>query len=424
MLFHKLFKPADAAPAGIQLVGAKTASGFTSAASSVSLTDLTGGIASAPAVGDLVAVYLGTGGSSNPTPAVTTGYTTIADLYASDTYDDNLFVAYKILTAADTTVTLDGNTARASGSWTAYISVWRNVDATYPFDVAPQTNTIINTIYANPPAITPITTGSYIIAGGSGAHAESQRTYSSSNLTGFRSVGINASTTDSTIGGGYEAWVSGAFDPAAFTFSGGTSTSYSTASATLALRPTGKTLPSFITSSGVYFVGNSGTITVPAHQAGDLIVFVNSITGSTTAPSLTSGFTNITTFNNIGSGWSRAARAQYIFSDGTITSLSCATNGSIAIFRNATTVTNAKTVSTAAASGVTSVSVSSNAPTVAGAIYILAGYAGTLLSSTTGLTEAVEFGGYSRVGATYSVVSGTLSMSGNVAPCYFGVEIY
>lgn len=421
---------AAAAATGIQLVGAKTATGFVTSPSTVSLTDLTGGLASAPAAGDVVVVYLGTAGTVNPSPSISFSsvqYTNFVDTYIADTCSANLFVSYKVLTSADTSVRLDGNSQTdAQGSWSAYISVWRGVDNTYPLDVATVTASAASTVLANPPSINPRTTGSYIIAGASGAHTGGVATYSSSDLTDFRSAGINASTTDSTIGGGYNQWTSGAFNPAAFTFSVGSSSTYSNVSATMALREAGQrtVFPTVVASA---YDNGAGTVTVPAHEAGDWIVFVNGVSGSITAPALTSGFTSITTFiNNDTVANDRAARAQYKVSDGTITSLSCSTYGGVVILRNVTGIVfgSTKAVSTTTATAATSFSVTTT-PSVPGGLCIFSGYDPYNFRSASGGTTTIGgFGGKATTDPTSAAITGSLLHWVSVFPCYWGAEFY
>lgn len=212
--------------------------GFVGSSSNIniSLTSLTGGLASAPAAGDFVLVYFGNGDGGLASLTIST-YSQIALLNASDTNDTNLVVGYKFMGATpDTTVTFTGGTASSENAGAVYISVWRNVDTTSPLDVTSTTATGSNSVLCNPPAITPVTAGSYIVSGGSGGHAAGTRTYSSSNLTDFLSAGAN-DVYDVTIGGGYNVWTSGSFDPAQFTFSTSDSTAYSWAAVTVALRP-------------------------------------------------------------------------------------------------------------------------------------------------------------------------------------------
>ena len=236
-------KGAKGAPAGIQYVGGYV-QGFagTSGNLTITLTSLTGGLASSPAAGDLVIVYFGAG-SVQDINLIVSGYTEIVELYSDDTYDTNLAVARKFMGATpDTSFTLtaaSGNTTPTGtldNAGAVAVQVWRGVDSVTPFDVTRTTATGTNTVLCNPPAITPTTNGAIIVSGGAGAHNAGLQTFSSLDLTAFLSAAGN-DVNDATIGLGYHVWTSGSFDPAAFTFSGSDSTSFSWAAVTLALRP-------------------------------------------------------------------------------------------------------------------------------------------------------------------------------------------
>lgn len=220
----------------IVYVGANTQSVSRASNITVTITNLTGGVASAPAGGDLVVAYIGTGGETVDLNLAITGYTEVADLYAnSASRDTNFGVYYKFMPATpDTTFTIAGGFNGSTGSsGIVYISVWRNVDTVNTLDVTSTTSSATNSVLADPPSITPVTSGAVIVSGGFGAEDRGGApTYSSSDLTDFRSL----SDSRGVIGVGYKKWTGGAFDPAAFTFSTSDSTNYSYAAATLALR--------------------------------------------------------------------------------------------------------------------------------------------------------------------------------------------
>lgn len=228
------------ATAGIQYVGGTTAqiTGSTATTTNVSLTGLTGGLASAAAAGDVVVVFYGVGSTVARTLTITTGYTQLASLTIADTYDANLVVAYKRMGGTpDTTVTVSATGATADSGAVA-LQVWRYVDQYAPIDVAVATATSTNSVLADPPVITPATAGAMIIAGGAGAHNAGVATYSSSDLRNFITVGGINNTNDVTVGMGSRAGGSGsAFNPAAFTFSAGNSGQYSWCAVTLVLCP-------------------------------------------------------------------------------------------------------------------------------------------------------------------------------------------
>lgn len=409
-----------AAPAGLVYVGGTVAMG--ASPFYPSLTALTGGIAARAAIGDLVLVIVSIAGST-VSPAVPTvgGYTQITTANGTDTNSVRIYAGYKVLTAADSLVSVSYTST--NGSATAYVSVWRNFDTTYPFDVQAKTASSANSVLADPPAISPITAGAYVVAAGAGATTAGTQTYGSADLTNFLSIGANA-TYDSVVGGGYKQWTSGSFNPGAFTHSGGDTAVYSWAAVSITLRPAGvKTV--FPTVVGSNYSNLAGTVTVPAHQAGDWVVFVNGTTGTTFPPALTSGFTNITTFtnNNTTAAEDKAARAQYIISDGTLSTLSCSTYGGVVILRNVTSLVSSKAGNASASTASTTMPVTYN-PFIPGSLCIFAGYdPDNYRSISSGaLTTIPRFGGYAYSGAIVSAAGGSLLYFASEFPAYFAAE--
>ena len=223
----------------IEFVGSRSVASTSTSNFTVSLTGLTGGLATAPVQGDFVLVVRSWAAGSAADRSMTTssaGWTELVELYSNDTFSTNLAIYYKFMGAIpDTGITLNAHTTGDSSAIAVY--VFRNVDLTTPFDVTQTTVTQTNTGIPNPPAITPTTTNSIIVVAAGSAHNDGTDTYTANYLTSFRTQGGN-STNDSTVGIGYLTWTSGAYDPAAWTFTaGGTTSNYSTASVTMALRP-------------------------------------------------------------------------------------------------------------------------------------------------------------------------------------------
>lgn len=252
MLNKKLLAATSAV--GIEYVGG-TSSAITGSASTtttISLTSLTGGKASAPATGDIVIVYYGTGSVADRAISVTTsGYTQIAKLYANDTIDTNLYVGYKVMgVSADTDVTVSA-TLNAGDSGAVAIQVWRGVDDVLPLNLASTTATGTNSVLCDPPSITPTVSNAVVISGGAGGHsAGASRTFTSSDLSSFITLGGADNTNDVTVGMGFTRYSGSAVNPAAFTFSTTDSTNYSWAAVSLALRPTRTiNIPTFIASA-------------------------------------------------------------------------------------------------------------------------------------------------------------------------------
>jgi hypothetical protein len=197
---------------------------------------LTGGVDTLPRQGDIVIIAVAIASVTNRAFNIS-GYTQIADLFQTDTEATNLFIGYKIMGATpDTSFTLTSGSYSTTQAGTVAVHVWRNIDQTTPLDVTPTTALHVSTIIPNPPSITPTTTKSVIIAVGGAAHTGGVDTFGATYLSNFITIGNN-STDDSTVGMGSLAWTGGAYDPAAWTCTQATSTAFSAASATIALRP-------------------------------------------------------------------------------------------------------------------------------------------------------------------------------------------
>jgi hypothetical protein len=233
MLFQKLL---GANKSSIQYVGGYV-QGFAGTFNDVtiSLTSLTGGLATQPAVGDFVIIYFGTASTLNRN-LVVSGYTEVVELYSNDTYDTNFVIARKFMGATpDTSVTLTGGTLAVADAGTVAVQVWRNVNVASPFDVAGQSR-IDEEATATFPSITPVTTGAVILASAACAHDNGTELYLNSELTNFITTG-QSDTNDSTIGAGYYYWISGSFGPQDMVFGGADSSNFSNASYVIALRP-------------------------------------------------------------------------------------------------------------------------------------------------------------------------------------------
>jgi len=231
----------------ITFVGGVSYSGSSTASiSGISLTSLVGGLDTQPSKDDLVVVAFASASTLNRTLScsgdVSGTYSSAhTELYqaAITSYDTNLATYYQIMgDTSDSTLTLTSITASASDAWAVVIHVWRYVDPANPLDVASTTASASSTTSANPPAITPSTSGVVILAIGAAAVTGLGLYFASSedaSLTFFTTWGN--STNDIGIGmGSYKEWVSGSYDPTVFrpTITG---TSGSWAAATIALRP-------------------------------------------------------------------------------------------------------------------------------------------------------------------------------------------
>lgn len=240
MLAHRLRRSsaAGSAAGGVHFVGGKLLTWPENASQAIPLTDLTGGVASAPGPGDLVIIAFGFRADTNQDLAIVTGgYTEVADLFGSDTISAQLGVFYKVMSGSpDISVTVGSTTATDDGQPYAAIHVWRGIDGTTPMDVAATIATGASSTIPNPPAITPVTAGAIII--GIGLSGNISSTGGAYTHPAFSNL-VTAGTLDGcSIAIGSIQWPgSGAYDPAAFGISWSNSTVPGWCAATLALRP-------------------------------------------------------------------------------------------------------------------------------------------------------------------------------------------
>jgi hypothetical protein len=253
----------------ISYVGGRSQTSIVAAAITVSLTGLTGGLSTAPITGDIVLVVRTWATTADQTfTTSSTGWTKLSDLYAVSTSNTNFGIFYKIMgTTPDTSIVLNQNNTTAESSSIA-VYVFRGVDTTTPFDVASTTVSQTSSGIPNPPAITPTTTNSIIVVAAGTSHTGGTDTFTAGYLTNFLTVGAN-STIDSTVGIGWVAWTSGAYDPAAWTFSQTDSSTYTSISVTMALRAALVTVPVYGNkkNSGIWNLqAVYGTVYIPPGQ--------------------------------------------------------------------------------------------------------------------------------------------------------------
>ena len=223
---------------------------------------LTNGTDTAPLAGDLVVIAYGVASANTRDPALAIRNTAAVDytlvgseLFSDDARYANLRVAYRVMPATPETQfvlteTVNGGTGNAADAGAYTVHVFRN-HAAAVIDVATTTDTGIDTRLANPPAITPITSGAWIYVVGVGA-CGTGGTYTAAYLTDLR-VTTQADSNDVNIGSGYVVWTSGAYDPAAFGGGGTDSLNDAWAAITVAIRPAGDAaaLKRFLTLLGV-----------------------------------------------------------------------------------------------------------------------------------------------------------------------------
>jgi hypothetical protein len=277
----------------IEYVGGQTASITVASPTTQTITySLTGGLASAPAAGDLVIVGYGegAGGDAGLSARISTsGFSLITELYANDSTDSNLAVFRKFMagTPDSTLVVVGSSTSNAAA--TVNIQVWRGVDTTTPLDPTTTTATGTNTGNVNPAAITPAATGNVIAVFGHAATATANTsTFTApSYLTNFLQVTRAGGIYRGVGGSGY---VTGqpdgvSYDPAQWSISSD-STAYSYTAATLALRPT--------TIISIALTPNGITTTAPSVGASTLVQTYTTSPNGITAGQPTVGSPNPT----------------------------------------------------------------------------------------------------------------------------------
>lgn len=219
--------------ATIQYVGGRSDSVSSNA---VSLTGLSGGLATQPSLGDLVIVVFGRGTTGTTSNLSVTGYTQVANLSSTTGTSDNLYfyVGYKYLTALDTTLTLVNSAITDSA---VSIHVWRNVSSTNPLDVT-STTSISDSSRPIAPSITPVTSGAIILSAVGIGSDIAGATWTNSQLSNVISAPDDSTTNQEChVGIGSTAWTSaGAFSVPAWT-SSDTDSTYAGAAVTMALRP-------------------------------------------------------------------------------------------------------------------------------------------------------------------------------------------
>lgn len=228
------------AAAGISIVGWKGVGANNGGSANIDLTALVDGIASAATTGDEVILIAGGSSGIDTAPGGPDGTWTeiIANIFINDTFKSNLRAWRKRMGAVpDTSVTVSlVNNSAGGGGAIAFVA--RGVDAATPLDVAVVTTSDVNSAMVNPPAITPVSAGALILAGGFGSSDTTPTAFTGpSNMTGFHQAQGAGSTRGGVIGAAVKTdWTAGAFDPDPFT-GGETSASCSWIGFSIALRP-------------------------------------------------------------------------------------------------------------------------------------------------------------------------------------------
>ena len=232
--------PQETSTSVIPFVGGHT-EGYAGTTSdiTISLTSLSGGLATQPSANDIVVAIIGSvRATGNGHAYLPTGYTDVSgENIAYDSYDAVGRLCYKIMgSTPDTELVIPGGTGHNWSGGAITILVFRGVDQTTPLDVTYKKVSITNSVKPNPAIITPITSGAVVIGGGVGGHNDWGSFFTSSDLSNFISSYGNDDGS-CTVGAGFIEWSGGDIDPAEFGFTGANLSSYSAMSYTLVLRP-------------------------------------------------------------------------------------------------------------------------------------------------------------------------------------------
>lgn len=261
--------------------------------------NLTGGIGIGPSFGDIVFAFLSAANASDLTFSNSNGWTKLNDIYVNNSATSNDIqsaIFYKIMSESpDYNIVINSSARQPSTSPIVIFHVWRGVDQTTPLDVAyseaSHTVSATSSALANPPAITPITTNALVLVFIAGAHTGGVDTYSHSGLTNVVSLGTDDLLDTSAAVGSFETWTSGAYDPAAFTFTQSNSSNFSSTSTVIALRPSQSPVYLNRKNSGIWSL-NSMT----SSYKKDSSVLLNILSGSGTE---SLGYFDFDTYGNI-----------------------------------------------------------------------------------------------------------------------------
>lgn len=265
---------------GIQYVGG-TSGSFTyttaGASTTISLTSLTGGIASAPSLGDLIVLTLG--GSSGT--AEDRGYSSgrgLAKVYANDTERTvfAFYVKYALVAEDLTAVRIKSVATGTTKQFVATVHVYRNATGYFNTSTDVASIATINTAIPNPPSITPTVAGSIIHVGASNAHTRATESFTASYLSNFITLSGANLSEDCQTGAGYVTWTSGAYDPDAWTWSGTDDAAFSNCSASLVIAPkVAVTAPTWVGGDTAVTTTSSLVLNKPSGTAqNDLLVAI------------------------------------------------------------------------------------------------------------------------------------------------------
>ncbi len=219
MLWHKIIATISAVRTRPIFVGSQSygRAGSTSQVNvNFNLSDGTG--ETTPVAGDLVLLMVAAAADNSGILESPIDYTQLASFGSNSSNDARLYVGYKIMgTTPDTTfpVVSSLNIAYAQ---TAIVFVFRGAS---PSDILITTANAGGSRLANPPAISPVVKNTTVVAIGAAGSKTTAVTFTSGDLTNFKTQSSNDSQAVA-IGAGYFEWTDGTYDPTAFGNSGST----------------------------------------------------------------------------------------------------------------------------------------------------------------------------------------------------------
>jgi hypothetical protein len=247
----------------IEYVGGATATAATTAGATatVTFTSLAGGVGSVQ-TGDFViaTVAVATGNNDVTMSMTTAGYTTLYDLYQSESQASNLGVFYKVMGATPDTTAQTGTMMPSNGSMVLAVQVWRGVNTTTPFGAA-ATAFENNGTNVDPSPITTTVNGSKVIVAGMGSSQRGVVLYTTQASLGNVLNEAANSTRDAalmvgsvTVSGGGQRPSGTTVNPAVFSASNNGGSNDSGIAVTLELMPSVVILNT-LTNAGVWDTG-------------------------------------------------------------------------------------------------------------------------------------------------------------------------
>jgi hypothetical protein len=198
--------------------------------------------------GDVVFVFSAISATTNYDLTAADGYTEVVDIFSNDTRGSNLGIFYKVMgSPVGETVVVSGPTGanRAQEPFSCFVMILRGVDTDSVLDVSAVTATGVNSASADPPAITPVTTGALLLCVGhagidvatSGAlYPQTENAPSGFVLRYFSAVAAGA-RANAVLAVGSALWQEGTVNPGAFSIETNSASFSSWCAATIAVKP-------------------------------------------------------------------------------------------------------------------------------------------------------------------------------------------